>query len=271
LPINLIFVYPQWNVEAGDLLWWAPLAAALLVTAVLWWYGNNRRIRPLFFAWGFFCVALAPVMGFVGVGYMLVSLVADHYQHIAIAAPISLAAAGWSIWHRRAPGKSQRAAIVVAVAAVGVLALLTWRQSGIYHNAIILNKDTLDKNPKCWMACCYLGLALADADRPREAIANYEQALRLKPDYYEAQNYMGKALFQTGRAREAIDHFKRSIEIKSDYINAYNNLALAYAAMNQSAEAISAARKALDIARSKGRTALAKQIQDWLNSYERRE
>ena len=54
------------------------------------------------FAWGFFCVSLVPVMGFTDVGFMKYSLVADHYQHIAIIGVIALAAAGWSIWHQRA-------------------------------------------------------------------------------------------------------------------------------------------------------------------------
>ncbi|MGA2062560.1 MAG: hypothetical protein ABSG67_18925, partial [Thermoguttaceae bacterium] len=28
-PLNLVFVYPQWHIEAGNPLWWLPLAAAL--------------------------------------------------------------------------------------------------------------------------------------------------------------------------------------------------------------------------------------------------
>ena len=40
-------------------------------------------------------------MGFTDVGFMKYSLVADHYQHIAVIGVIALAAAGWSIWHQR--------------------------------------------------------------------------------------------------------------------------------------------------------------------------
>ena len=29
LPIGLVFVYPQWNIDAADVRWWLPLAAAL--------------------------------------------------------------------------------------------------------------------------------------------------------------------------------------------------------------------------------------------------
>ena len=57
LPLDLIFVYPQWHIQAGNLLWWLPLSAALIVTAVLWWYRKSWS-RPYLFAWGFFCAAL---------------------------------------------------------------------------------------------------------------------------------------------------------------------------------------------------------------------
>ncbi len=97
LPLDLAFVYPQWHVNAGKSLSWLPLLAALALTAFLWLY-RKTWTRPLLFAWGFFCVALVPVMGFVDVGFMQYSLVADHYQHIAIIGLIALAAAGLGTW-----------------------------------------------------------------------------------------------------------------------------------------------------------------------------
>jgi hypothetical protein len=35
LPLNLVFIYPQWRIDTGNPLWWLPLLAALAVTAVL--------------------------------------------------------------------------------------------------------------------------------------------------------------------------------------------------------------------------------------------
>src|SRR3972149_5784940 len=97
LPFDLAFVYPPWQIRMSDPLWWLPLVAALVVTIVLWQY-KGRWSRPFLFAWGFFCVALAPVMGFTDVGYMRFSLVANRYQHIAIIGVIALVAAGWGVW-----------------------------------------------------------------------------------------------------------------------------------------------------------------------------
>jgi Flp pilus assembly protein TadD len=334
LPIDLAFIYPQWHIEAGNPLWWLPLLAALIVTVVLWWFRKGWS-RPLLFAWGFFCVSLLPVMGFTDVGFMKHSLVADHYQHIAIIGVIALAAAGWSIWHERARNRSYRVTTAVAIVAMSTLAFLTWQQSGIYHDAMRLYQATLQKNPGCWAAHNNLGNAFVQTGRLQEAIEHYQQALRLEPDYadahldlgvaltnagrlqeaiehfrealrlspdsIEAHNNLGATLAQTGRheeaiehfqqalrlnpfnaevhnslgcalanigrLQEAIEHFEQALRLKPDFANVYYNLALVYAKMQQSSEAIAAAQKGLELARSHGQGAQAKQIDDWLNAY----
>ena len=192
LPFDLAFIYPPWHIHVGNALWWLPLLAAFIVTAVLWRYRKGWS-RPLLFAWGFFCVSLLPVMGFTDVGFMKYSLVADHYQHIAIIGVIALAAAGWGIWHKRARNKTHWATAAVAVVAMGALAFLTWQQSGIYHDAIGLYQATLQKNPGCWIAHYNLGNELDHKGRLQGAIEHYQQALRLKPDYVEASNNLGLA------------------------------------------------------------------------------
>ncbi len=128
LPLNLVFVYPQWDTKAGNPLWWAPFLAALIVTAVLWRYRAGWS-RPYLFAWAFFCVALAPVMGFMDVGFMEYSLVADHYQHIAIIGVITLAAAGWSAWRQWTRKAAYWAATAVAILVLGALVFLSWRKA----------------------------------------------------------------------------------------------------------------------------------------------
>jgi len=267
LPFNLAFIYPMWHIEAGNPLWWSPLLAALAVTAVLWWYRKSWS-RPFLLAWGFFCVALAPVMGFTDVGFMTYSLVADHYQHIAIIGVIALLSALWSAWYRQVQGGMHWAAIFVAVLAVGSLTFLTWQQSEIYRDPMTLYQDTLDKNPGCWLAEYNLGLALDDLGRPREAIERYRRALRLKKgDYPDALVNLGITLAQIGRPREAIQHIEQALKFKPDYANGYYNLALVHAMLHQSSEALAMAQKALELARSQRRTELAKQIENWLNSY----
>jgi hypothetical protein len=97
LPVGLSFVYPQWHIDATSVRWWLPLAAAAAVTGWLLWNYRAPRLRPFLFAWLFVAVALVPVMGFTDVYFMKFSLVADHYQYIAVLGVCGLAGAGVSL------------------------------------------------------------------------------------------------------------------------------------------------------------------------------
>jgi protein O-mannosyl-transferase len=242
-PLNLVFVYPKWHIEAGNLLWWLPLAAVLVFTAVLWQYRKGWS-RSLLFAWGFFCVALAPVLGFKDVGFMEHSLVADHYVHIAIIGVITLASAGFSAWDRHVCRKTRWATAVV-IATVAALTFLTWRQSGLYRDAITIYKSILNKNPASWMAQNNLGIALDKAGRPEAAIKYYREALRLKPNYPEAHYNQGFALVELGRLPEAIEQYEQALALKSDYPRAQNNLGIVLHKMSRFPEAIEHFEQAL--------------------------
>ncbi len=92
-----------------------------------------------------------------------------------------------------------------------------------------------------------LGVALAGRGRIDEAIAHYRKALEIKPDYAEAHNNLGVALAGRGRIDEAMAHYQKALEIKPDYAEAHNNLGIALAGRGRIDEAIAHYRKALEI------------------------
>jgi protein O-mannosyl-transferase len=244
LPVDLAFIYPQWHIVTGNPLWWLPLSAALVVTAVLWRYRKGWS-RPFLFAWGFFCVALLPVMGFTDVGFMKYSLVADRYQHIPLIGIIALASASWSAWHLHLRGSLRWLTPAVAVAAVGILGFLSWRQSGLYHDAFTLYYAILDKNPNCWMAYNNLSTEYVEIGQPQEAIIHSRLALKLKSDNPEIRNNFGTALNKAGRPQEAVEQYRQAIRLNPDYTDAYNNLGNALIAVGRSQEAIEYCKQAL--------------------------
>ena len=77
---------------------------------------------------------------------------------------------------------------------------------------------------KCRKPDCNLGNALLQSGRVAEAKAQYEQALRLKPEYAEAHNSLGILLIQLGQAPEAAAQFEEALRLKPDYAAARNNL-----------------------------------------------
>ena len=244
LPFDLAYVYPQWLIQTDNVLWWLPLLAALVVTLVLWWYGD-RWSRPFLFAWGFFCVSLLPVMGFTDVEYMECSLVADHYQYIAIIGVISLAAAGWSSWRRQMQGPARWVGGGAAGVLVATLMLLSWQQSRLYHRAITLYQAALDKNPQSYIVHNSLGIALNNAGRPKDAADHFKQALRLKPDYLEARDNLGVVLNELGRKQDAIELFQQALLLKPDYPETLNDLGIVLNDAGQSDKAIKYLQQAL--------------------------
>jgi hypothetical protein len=70
--------------------------AALVVRSLRWGF-RQRGARPVLSAWGFFVVALVPVLGFTDVYFMTYSLVADQYQHLALIGVIVSVCAAWTL------------------------------------------------------------------------------------------------------------------------------------------------------------------------------
>jgi tetratricopeptide (TPR) repeat protein len=244
LPIHLAFIYPQWHIRADEVRWWLPLLAAALCTGVLWWFRRSWS-RAALATWVFFCVSLAPVLGFTDVAFMEHSLVADHYQHVAIIGVLALVAAGWGACRRQTSGWGRRALNAAAAGIVVLLMVLTWHQSRRYADAPALYRATLERNPDSWLAHNNLAGLLFEAGEVPQAIEHFQQALRLNPDYADAHNNLGVALRAAGHEPEAIEHFRQALRLRSDYPEAHYNLGLSLAQAGRQEECLEEFQQAL--------------------------
>jgi predicted O-linked N-acetylglucosamine transferase (SPINDLY family) len=91
------------------------------------------------------------------------------------------------------------------------------------------------------------GNALAMQGRIDQAIAHYERALSLRPDYAEAHANLGNALAMQGRIDPAIEHYQRAVALQPNFAPTYNNLGLALALQGQTDRAISRYERALSL------------------------
>ena len=105
-----------------------------------------------------------------------------------------------------------------------------------------------------------LGVQLTQAGKPFEAVGQFEQALRLYPDYPKARLNLGIALEQMGRVPEAIEQYQQALHLNPDYAKAHFNLAVALEHSGKIPDAIQHYQQALrlnpDLADA--RTALAR-------------
>lgn len=94
--------------------------------------------------------------------------------------------------------------------------LLQWGQAWAQADA---------RDPLAWFV---QGRALNELGRLPEAIAAYQQNVRIAPDDVWARNNLGNAYRDSGRPRDAMLEYRAAVEIDPDYIQAWHNLGLTF-------------------------------------------
>lgn len=278
-PVNLTFTYPRWNIQPADwkqFLWFA----GCLAVASAFWLARKKLGRKPGAAVIFFAAALSPMIGFIPLYTFYFSYVADHYQYFACLGLIALAvaAAAKFLEFSRASRLTQTA---LAALLLLTLATLTWRQCHIYKNMETLWTDTLQKNPRCWMAHTNLGRLLAQQgdlvgaekhylatidinpddenvhydygnllareNRLDKAEAQYRQALKIMPEKADAHNNLASVLNLQHHADEAMAELRQAIACDPDYANAYYNLGNMLWSQQKRDEAVAAYQRAVQL------------------------
>jgi len=110
-----------------------------------------------------------------------------------------------------------------------------------------LARHHIDRNPKDYAAHYNLAAMLEDRGDLPGGIAQYEEALRLRPDDAVIRNALGRALLSTGQAPQAIDQFQASLRARPEYFDAHYNLAIALSSQGKLEEALAQLREAVRI------------------------
>jgi protein O-mannosyl-transferase len=229
LPIDLMFSYPRWSVNAAA-PWQYLFPAAVLAAGGALWVLRRVRRGPLA-AFFYFVAMLLPYLGFFRFYTFRYSFVADHYLYLAAVGPIVLGV-GLAKW---VPGR-----IWPTLAAGALLLLLgaaSRKQSGTYGDAETLYRSILAKNDTSWMAHNGLGILRAKQRQTDAALAHYRKALDLNPRSVEAHNNLGLLLADAGRRDEAEAHYRTALAVDPDHAKAHNNLGMLLAAMERREEA----------------------------------
>jgi hypothetical protein len=253
-PANLPIFYPH----PGHWPLAAVVAAVFLLLGLSVWAWMTRRDHPyLLVGWCWFVGTLVPMIGLVQVGFQSI---ANRYTYVPfIGIFLSLS------WGAQALTKHWRHQFFVlftlTTAAILICIPVTRIQIGYWKDSEILFQYASVVIKNNWEAHARLGLVLSKEGRLDEAINQYREALRLKPDdadaHYdlanalyrkglwdeaisqyredlklspddpEGHNNLGAVLFQKGNLNEAITQFQEALRLKPDYANARKNLAAA--------------------------------------------
>jgi len=245
IPFHPLPVYPSWHFGARSPVSW--LAWAALAAALGWiWSLRAGWGRHVLFGFGFFLINLVPVLGFVPMYYLHIARVGDQFVYLPLVGLAGLAAAAIGKVDAASRRVSTRnaaryrvyllSAIVSAI--VLALAISSHLYAGVFASDESLWTYTLRFNPGAWLAQNNLaGLRFAE-NRLDEALAAYEQALRIRPGYPEADIGMGNCLERGGRPDLAIPWYRRALRIIPNSPEAHNNLGYALERVGRLPEAI---------------------------------
>jgi tetratricopeptide (TPR) repeat protein len=233
---------------AWQIVPYAIVVVLLLIATLL----SMRYLPWVGFLGACFFLILSPTSSFVP----LIDSIFEHRMYLALAAVVAMVVmlADWA-WGRLplsfAPAGRLPEAVrwAIPVAVLGALVAgeiyLTVLRNNDYRSDLSIWQDTVRKAPSNYRARNDLGAVLASWGQVTEAIEQFQQALKLNPDFAPAHNNLGNALASRGQVAEAIEQYRQALKSKPDYAKAHNNLGAALASRGQVAEAVEQYQQAL--------------------------
>jgi Flp pilus assembly protein TadD len=141
------------------------------------------------------------------------------------------------------------------LAIIAACIFISRTQLGYWRDSEALFRHALDVTAFNITAEYGLGKALADKGKTDEALAHFQQALNLKPDFAEVQGQVAQILAGEGKTDDAIVHYRKALQIKPALVEALNNLAWLFAAhpnahYRNGPEAVALAERACELTKS---------------------
>jgi protein O-mannosyl-transferase len=239
-PANLAVFYPY---AAGTALW-RPIGAAIVLAGVTALAVRNFRPRPyLAIGWLWYLGTLVPVIGLIQVG---LQSRADRYTYVPLIGISIMLAWGCADLCARWPVGNPAFAIL-GVLVCSAWSYATWVNLANWRDSVSLFQHAVRETSENYVAYNNLGAALRERGQTVEAMADFEEALRIRPRYPEAQNNLGDALLGQGKTDEAAPHIQNALRLDPAFPEAHVNWATVLNKRGQYAEGAAEYRVALQL------------------------
>ena len=204
----------------------ALIALAVCLGAALLALRLRHRRKSLFFFLAFFFVALVPTANLV---ILIGSIMAERFAYLPSLGLAGCAVVAFLELGRRLafkPPASARAALIALAFVCLGLAARTYTRNFDWRDELSFWTSTANVSPGSARPHNNLGETLSRMpDRVPDAIAEFEAALRIWPDYTDAHYNLGNALAQIpGRLPDAVAEYQRALRIEPDFAQAHVNL-----------------------------------------------
>ena len=224
LPIWLLPIYPQWQINPPQPWQFAPWLA--LFIAVHWlWTKHTAWARHALFGFAFFVLNLVPFVGFHAVSFMRFAWTMDHFLYLPMLGLLAITVAALGDIVTKLSDTNRR----YAIAGLALVAVLFTIGSHEYAKTFASSEaqwtHEIECYPNAWPAHNNLGNAYSDAGRTAEAGEQYREALAINPGYPEAHNNLGIVYARTGQVDAAVAEFQLALQYCPTLQSAKENLA----------------------------------------------
>jgi tetratricopeptide (TPR) repeat protein len=224
LPLNLIPLYPYpKDVSLFSFKYASTLLLVMGATAICAVLARKRKIWLS--VWSFYVIMLIPVLGIIQVGNQPM---ADRYAYLPSLGPFLLAGAGVAWISEKAFREKRRglfitgATIIIALLLVCCLSILTVRQTAIWRNSISLWTYVIEKEPeRIPLAYNNRGMVFYKAGMFDRALADFDQAIGMDPEYAKAYYNRGSTYDTMGQLDKAIVDYRKTISLDPYYYEAH--------------------------------------------------
>jgi tetratricopeptide (TPR) repeat protein len=150
---------------------------------------------------------MAPVLG-VAFG--------DRFTYVPVIGLSWMLVWGFADVAERFPRPARIAAYAAGAVFIAALAAQSYKQLEIWHDTKTLVNHTIGLYPEMPQPKFWLANAMALAGRQEEAVALYEEGLRLYPQAIYSELEMARFLYRWGYAPQAITHYRHVLELRED-------------------------------------------------------
>ena len=258
-PSDLAVVYPH----PGHWALGKVVAAAGLIVGISVLVWMQRRRHPfLLVGWLWYCGTLVPVSQVIQTGG---HAMADRWTYVPSLGILILAIWGaYELMQGKAAGglereeREERGSVghalarstpillsVVGGVAVFACLAMTRHQLGYWRDSEVLLRHAIEVTENNELAHRNLGVALYEKGQTDEAIRQFEEGVRLKPDDAYTHYNLGIAFDKQGQVDKAIGQLQEALRLEPDYADAHYNLGVAFFQQGRTAEAIGQFRETI--------------------------
>jgi tetratricopeptide (TPR) repeat protein len=245
VPVNLsadyIFSYPTHFFEVHNIIAVVVLIGIIITSLVIY-----KQQKEISFGIWWFLLTLFPVYNLIEI----FNPVADRYLYLPLVGFCLVVALLFTEVADRIFGTHKKTAMALKIALIvillGAYSTITVARNTDWKDGVSLWTKTLQTTPGSAVAHGNLGRAYLEQGQLDRAIAEFEAALKIRPQSHKMYYNLGFAYEKKGSIKRAINLYNETLRLKSDYVDAHFNLGNLYARMGRLSDAARAYRSVLE-------------------------